>query len=410
MKLPALFFFCLTILFVSCEDSKTTKSRYEEVKVSENNAFTTETNSPPMVVKVNSSKKTVNLSEVVEVTNIVPLETTRKSLLGTLDKLVCFEEKIYVLDSDNTNKLAVFSDKGEHLANIGSPGNGPGEYSKILDFAIDKEAKKIIMLEKELNLLFYELDGTFIESQSIKTSTRTIEMVKQGIVALYSDAPSMKLSAGEWRLRLYDYNKKEVISKHMKSNPKLLDKVPGNQTNFSRFNNFTYITASTSDTIYRLSNQSLRGHALVQYEGSQRPDDFFETLPPLPASIAAIQGSVYASPPYKWYETDDFVSFFHIEKNAFYYNLIAKPSLKPLLTFSKVADDFGIGMTLMPIGVHNNQLVVSVDPGITKMIRQHHIDNKTEDVLKYPKKYKGLLENLKADDNPIIVFLSVKKQ
>ena len=60
---------------------------------------------------------------------------------------------MYILDSKNTKKLAVFDLSGKHIRNIGSNGEGPQDYKGLLDFTIDTENKKIIILDKQLNLM-----------------------------------------------------------------------------------------------------------------------------------------------------------------------------------------------------------------------------------------------------------------
>ena len=58
----------------------------------------------------------------------IVLETTPESTIGTIDKLIVRENKIYIMDKEITKSLFVFSIEGKFLYKINRAGRGPGEY------------------------------------------------------------------------------------------------------------------------------------------------------------------------------------------------------------------------------------------------------------------------------------------
>ena len=99
------------------------------------------------------------MSSIIQITNIIPLETNDSCLIGQIEKVVKKNGNIYV---KSTNKpLLSFSETGKYLAKIGSFGLGPEEYSVILDFNVDAKNIYILTVGK---IQIYSLSGKFLKS------------------------------------------------------------------------------------------------------------------------------------------------------------------------------------------------------------------------------------------------------
>lgn len=62
-------------------------------------------------------------------TTIVPLETSEKSLIGQIAEICHEKSEWYILTRENT--ILKFDKSGKFISQIGSNGNGPGEYTRI---------------------------------------------------------------------------------------------------------------------------------------------------------------------------------------------------------------------------------------------------------------------------------------
>jgi hypothetical protein len=119
-------------------------------------------------VTINESVKKLiggakDLNSIFEVNNIIQLETTKESLLGTIEALIYRpdEDRIIILDNDRAKGIFVFNTKGKFLNRIGKEGPGPGEYKSLKTIAYDNGILAVYSMP--FKLLFYKLDGTFIK-------------------------------------------------------------------------------------------------------------------------------------------------------------------------------------------------------------------------------------------------------
>ena len=93
--------------------------------------------------KMNDSGR---LSEFLTDVKLIPLETTKASLIGSIDKAVIARERIYILDK-KSQKLLLFNLTGKFTGQVGQMGKGPGEYVEIEDFLVDADGKKLYILD-----------------------------------------------------------------------------------------------------------------------------------------------------------------------------------------------------------------------------------------------------------------------
>ncbi len=109
--------------------------------------------------------------EVAFEDNFVKKEIRFKSkdffILG-IDKVVFFEGKYFLHDGFMSNSLYVADEGGNILGQIGSEGEGPGEYFEATDFFIDDESATINIYDASTgDLISYDLDGQYIGRRNL---------------------------------------------------------------------------------------------------------------------------------------------------------------------------------------------------------------------------------------------------
>lgn len=152
------FFFMVLILLCGCKDNLSHTSFV--------------INSTASIMDENT-----NLSSIVTIKNIIPLETNDNSVIGNLGKILKVKNRIYVLFNRNT--LLVFDEKGKFLQKIGSLGQGPGEYQLIGDFDVVDDA---IYLRDYQKLHQYNLQGKFIRTIPFDVNLFGINVVDEKIL------------------------------------------------------------------------------------------------------------------------------------------------------------------------------------------------------------------------------------
>jgi hypothetical protein len=110
------------------------------------------------------SKSIVNLSDFASEVFYVPLESCKEALIGNIQKIIIVGDRIYVSDISSVgSRLLLYNSKGRFLRQIGSVGNGPGEYGQISDFSLGVDNNELIVISNnKKNILRYCLDGDFI--------------------------------------------------------------------------------------------------------------------------------------------------------------------------------------------------------------------------------------------------------
>jgi hypothetical protein len=121
-------------------------------------------------IKYNNATYTINLDSVkMEETPLktsvifknvrtIILEDHEYAVIGVIDRIQVFENYIFVLDARKAQKLFVFDRNGKYIRQIGSRGQGPGEYIHLNDFCISKEKREIYLLDNLRKILVYDMD------------------------------------------------------------------------------------------------------------------------------------------------------------------------------------------------------------------------------------------------------------
>ena len=111
------------------------------------------------------------LTDLGEKLTYVPLETLDESLVKLESKsdLIVTDEYIFV--GELGRPLLCFDrSTGKFLRNIGSVGQGPGEYSGSTDAQVDAEAKRIYFAIKGSQYQCYDYKGNFLHTQKLPSN------------------------------------------------------------------------------------------------------------------------------------------------------------------------------------------------------------------------------------------------
>ena len=140
-----------------------------------------------------------------------------KSLIGSIDKLVVFNEKLYVLDGQIAKGLFVFDWDGRFIRKIGSLGQGPGEYINIRDFTLNTDNNEIIILDNH-KILFFNFDGNFLKSFFIVKENNLILTFQYYNGLLYSCVfPLSEKKENDYLLQSINKDDGSVVSRFLKT-------------------------------------------------------------------------------------------------------------------------------------------------------------------------------------------------
>lgn len=121
------------------------------------------------IIPVSIKEDYLDISSLVDSVVLVPLEATDQSLIGCIDKIICTDDRFYILDKRTSKKLFVFNSQGKFVRCIGQVGRGPGEYLEPSDFVVYPKEDLIIVFDQfGRQLLYYGTDGTFQRNVRLK--------------------------------------------------------------------------------------------------------------------------------------------------------------------------------------------------------------------------------------------------
>ena len=139
-----------------------------------------------IVVDITQPEKNLKMSDLFSDIKYVKLETTSESLIQYINRVVDLEGNLLVVDRDNQS-LLLFDKDGRFIKKIAGQGKGPGEYSKMYDAAIDKEGRRLFVLDAYAqSVLIYDFDGKCLDSKKFGFWAHELEYIGGDKVALYS--------------------------------------------------------------------------------------------------------------------------------------------------------------------------------------------------------------------------------
>lgn len=145
-------------------------------------------------VDILDKQENVDLSLFFSTIEIIPLEISRDVLLSRVNKLIVYNDTLYVLDKTGAKGLFMFNCKGNYLGNIGRIGQGPGEYSRPEDFTIDIEEHVLYLLDSDRQQVHkYDLiTNRYIESVTLEMQKSRAFHIQYWNKNIYSDIYSQK--------------------------------------------------------------------------------------------------------------------------------------------------------------------------------------------------------------------------
>lgn len=157
MKKSTLYFMFLHFFFISCGEKSAIKES-EIIKSVETEII--------KIVDIHANTH-IDISSLLDTIKYVKLELTEESIIGYIQKITIYEDRIYILDTQ-TSSLFVFDINGNYLFKIDRRGAGPEEYIQLDFFDIDFRNNEIMLTDlMGYWVMKYDMDGNFISREKI---------------------------------------------------------------------------------------------------------------------------------------------------------------------------------------------------------------------------------------------------
>ncbi len=124
---------------------------------------------------------------------LIPLETTNNSLFSNIDRISLTNDKIFILDK-RLGSILIFDNKGTFLNKIQNIGNGPEEYTRLMDFTVNADNKELILLTNGPNkILKFNYKGQFINEIKANDYYTNIGYKNNKLLFVYKNKEKGKL-------------------------------------------------------------------------------------------------------------------------------------------------------------------------------------------------------------------------
>ena len=161
------------------------------ISCTEGNSFNSFATLKDGIVQINIDdlkfEKSIVIDSIFKIEKIVKLESNGDSFIGSYDKILIEQDRIFIMDSSITFSIFVFDFGGNFLFKIFSFGEGPNEYLELRDFTLSPSTNTIDVLDfggKKV-LRFSKQNGEFLEMERLDRNSyyRSMEKIDGGYVS-----------------------------------------------------------------------------------------------------------------------------------------------------------------------------------------------------------------------------------
>ena len=119
-----------------------------------------EENIPEIVIE-NSNRSIKSTSQLFKKFSILKLKNNLNSNIDLIQKVLSVEDKLFLIQYGRGNdEIFCFNTSGDYKFSINTIGQGPMEFTEILDVYFEKEKIALVLIDKKTNKrIYYTLDG-----------------------------------------------------------------------------------------------------------------------------------------------------------------------------------------------------------------------------------------------------------
>lgn len=203
-----------------------------------------------VMLKVDVIPKEVAFGSIFESCEIIPLETTPLSLMSEIDKALCFDDGILLLDM-RRSVVCLFNNEGSFLNRIGERGQGPEDYLLCYDFSLNNSTNEVTLLSPYGEIINYDLNGRFVSRKGLPSKPNYFACLwlNQNDLALWSE-----VDTDEGGVSVVNVDSGELYYDDW-YNDRIIDMC--NLKPFFRYKDSVLFSAPLTNAIYQVSDSSM---------------------------------------------------------------------------------------------------------------------------------------------------------
>ena len=394
---------CLCL--VSCSNKEKSDNGFQEVDPSDTRIVEgIETGRADTILVENVSDK-LYIDPLIEETYYVPLETTNESLFAYNRKTIVYKDRIYVLDDVLARAVLIFDMNGKFLRKIGKQGGAPNEFALLFGMAVDEKNDRLVLFDQaKKKLLHFTLEGDYVKTTDVNFDfSGQMEILPSGNMVAAVSKSCMNVHLGE----LDDYRifQSDSLGNIVKAGFKRDDnkKLKIIYEGMFRSGEDIVYQPPFLNALYTIGDDAISERYIVEYKDYPPIDqEEFLDLPNLnrmrkfEQKTVFLFGSALA-------ETPSHLYFSTMAKHRFFYTIYDKRA-KKLLSFRNLIFRSGLIMAPDPMYSYGDYFIGQATAEQIIAMREFL---KREGRPISPQ-YQELFNNIREDDNPVLVFFKLK--
>jgi hypothetical protein len=338
----------------------------------------------------------------------IKLETNNNCLIGKIDKIICDDSLLFVIDQTISHTIFIYDLSGKFKGKISKRGKGPREFLEIMDVAIVPSKKQLALLDvRSRKINYYSYQGEFLSYKKIPFLFTGFTYINTNTIAYYTGtASNYKTPFIDRNMLVVATDKDEILSKRIPLTHNQINSSFSFETKFAplwKFGNQVIFNPRYSDTLFRVGRDTLFGEYYFNMNGKNIPYDKKANLDDkmfreLTKKYSFLNGNVIDLKDYLYAAMATPTGYHHI----FY----SKRTRKTISGYNfKMRGPFYSFFDAPSARFGENTIIVIKEPQEITM----HKKNIELDVLwKKNKKILELFKNLKETDNPVLLFYPIK--
>lgn len=221
-------------------------------------------------------EKQMNISEIADDVEYIELRSPEDVIITKIKDIKQIDDYLFIqarLDA------YLFHKNGQFIRQIGTRGQGPGEYILVYNIEIDRQKKELVISDTQ-QLLFYDLEGNFLRSKKIKDITYfgiSDSILWRGDV-IYSTSDRQKYKAVAVSLQNSEdtlaYIPNSLHGKIVESGGKAVIRWPQTRFFYHRNGLLYFKGDGANDTIWELSGMHAAPYAFIDMGKYKMPVEY----------------------------------------------------------------------------------------------------------------------------------------
>lgn len=357
-----------------------------------------EKNSNSFSIYFEPDNKIIKLSDISHIYEIIKLKDDSSNVIGNIDKLICRNGRIYILDSYGSKSIFVFDETGELLLKINNVGKGPGEYLYPNDFDISDYNGEIHVLDTNLRkVIVYNKKGVYVREIHIKFSPFSFAVTNDGkyIFSLgnYPIDNVKKIIITDFKGNILKYSEKVHVTSDFKN------LMLGEQKEIHHINNKIYITPLQQNKIFIYNQDEVEEKYTLDFGKYNLPKEIFPDDLSRENKIKKLMNSHYVYFISNYCETDKYLLFTSIVNSKLIYFFYNKHDNVTFCTNRIVDDVLNIGFPNC-FTTDNNFIYGIFDSYHIELVKPYINNNKL----------KAIIKQMNSFSNPIVIKYKLKNE